>query len=135
MFTAMRELLALGYQTFTAADVLRIATLGGARALGLTDVGSLAVGNQADLVLLRGTDLNLVAHLGDPIATVVTSAHPGNVDTVFVGGTAVKRDGELVSSSLPACSGRTGGVGCPPQRFSSARTAVVISAGDSSAMK
>jgi cytosine/adenosine deaminase-related metal-dependent hydrolase len=100
MFAGMRELLALGYQTFTAADVLRIATLEGARALGLTDVGSLAVGNQADLVLLRSTDLNLVTHLGDPIATVVTSAHPGNVDTVFVGGTAVKRNGELVSPSL-----------------------------------
>jgi cytosine/adenosine deaminase-related metal-dependent hydrolase len=101
MFTGMRELLALGYQTFTAADVLRIATLEGARALGLTDIGSLAVGNQADLVLLRRTDVNLVAHLGDPIGTVVTSAHPGNVDTVFVGGTAVKRNGSLVSPALP----------------------------------
>jgi cytosine/adenosine deaminase-related metal-dependent hydrolase len=101
IFAAMQALLALGHKTFTAADVLRIATLGGARALGLADVGSLAVGNQADLVLLRRTDLNLVAHLGDPIATVVTSAHPGNIDTVFVGGTAVKRGGSLVGPALP----------------------------------
>jgi 5-methylthioadenosine/S-adenosylhomocysteine deaminase len=102
MFTAMHELLALGYKTFTAADVLRIATVGGARALGLTDVGSLAVGNRADLVLLRHTDINLAGGLHDPIATVVTAAHPGNVDTVLVGGTPVKRDGELISTSLPA---------------------------------
>jgi len=102
MFTAMHELLALGYKTFTAADVLRIATLEGARALGLTDVGSLAVGNQADVVLLRGTDINLAGGLHDPIATVVTAAHPGNVDTVLIGGTPVKRNGNLVSTSIPA---------------------------------
>jgi cytosine/adenosine deaminase-related metal-dependent hydrolase len=102
MFTAMHELLSLGYKTFTAADVLRIATLEGARALGLTDVGSLAIGNQADVVLLRGTDINLAGGLHDPIATVVTQAHPGNVDTVLVGGTPVKRSGNLVSTSLPA---------------------------------
>jgi cytosine/adenosine deaminase-related metal-dependent hydrolase len=101
MFSAMRELLALGYKTFTAADVLRIATVDGARALGLTDVGSLAVGNQADVVLLRRTDVNLAGGVHDPIGTVVTAAHPGNVDTVLVGGTAVKRDGKLVSTSLP----------------------------------
>jgi len=102
MFTAMHELLALGYKTFTAADVLRIATVGGARALGLSDIGSLAVGNHADVVLLRRTDINMVGGLHDPIATVVTAAHPGNVDTVLVGGTPVKRDGELVSTSVPA---------------------------------
>jgi cytosine/adenosine deaminase-related metal-dependent hydrolase len=102
MFSAMRELLALGYKTFTAADVLRIATVDGARALGLTDVGSLAVGNKADVVLLRRTDVNLAGGVHDPIGTVVTAAHPGNVDTVLVGGTAVKRDGKLVSTSLPA---------------------------------
>jgi cytosine/adenosine deaminase-related metal-dependent hydrolase len=53
-------------------------------------------------VLLRRTDINLVGGLHDPIATVVTAAHPGNVDTVLVSGTAVKRDGSLVSASLPA---------------------------------
>ncbi|MEU4608378.1 amidohydrolase family protein [Kribbella sp. NPDC023972] len=101
MFGAMRELLALGYTTFTAAEVLRIATVDGARALGLTDVGSLAVGNQADLALLRRTDVNLAGGLHDPVATVVTAAHPGNVDTVLVGGTPVKRDGKLLSAALP----------------------------------
>ncbi|HWD81146.1 MAG TPA: amidohydrolase family protein, partial [Kribbella sp.] len=90
MFGAMHEVLALGYNTFTAADVLQLATYGGAQALGLHDVGSLAVGNQADLILLRTTDLNLAGGLHDPVATVVTSAHPGNVDTVLVGGTRVK---------------------------------------------
>lgn len=102
MFRAMHEVLALGYQTFSAADVLQLATYGGARALGLADVGSLAIGNKADLVLLRRADLNLAGGMHDPVATVVTAAHPGNVDTVLVGGTPVKRNGELISTSLPA---------------------------------
>ncbi|TQJ18244.1 amidohydrolase family protein [Kribbella jejuensis] len=102
MFRAMHEVLALGYKTFTAAEVLQLATYGGARALGLHDVGSLAIGNQADLILLRTTDLNLVGGLHDPVATVVTAAHPGNVDTVLVGGTPVKRDGRLTNPSLQA---------------------------------
>lgn len=37
MFNAMRELLALGHKTLKAAEVLRIATLEGARALGMAD--------------------------------------------------------------------------------------------------
>ncbi|MGW7679397.1 amidohydrolase family protein [Kribbella sp. NPDC054772] len=102
MFRAMHEVLSLGHTAFSAAEVLQLATVGGAQALGLTDVGSLAVGNQADVVLLRGTDVNLVGGMHDPVATVVTSAHPGNVDTVLVGGMPVKRDGRLVSTSLPA---------------------------------
>jgi cytosine/adenosine deaminase-related metal-dependent hydrolase len=102
MFGAMHEVLALGYKTFSAAEVLQLATVGGARALGLTDVGSFAVGNQADVVLLRRTDINLAGGLHDPVGTVVTSAHPGNVDTVLVGGTPVKRDGKLVSTSVSA---------------------------------
>ncbi|MEV6269832.1 amidohydrolase family protein [Kribbella sp. NPDC051936] len=101
MFRAMHEVLSLGYPTFSAAEILQLATSAGARALGLPDVGSLAVGNQADVILLRATDLNLAGGLHDPVATVVTSAHPGNVDTVLVAGTPVKRDGHIISTSLP----------------------------------
>jgi hypothetical protein len=36
---------------------------------------------------------------------VVTAAHPGNVDTVLVGGTPVKRDGQLISTSLSSAVG------------------------------
>src|SRR5882762_2876048 len=78
------------------ADVLRLATLDGAAALGLDDrVGSLRPGKQADLVLLRASDVNLVGGHHDPIGTVVTGAHPGNVDAVLVAG-------QGVDTSLPA---------------------------------
>jgi cytosine/adenosine deaminase-related metal-dependent hydrolase len=70
-----------------AADVLRLATLGGAAALGLADqVGSLRPGKQADLLLLRATDANLMGGRHDPIGTVVTAAHPGNIAAVYVAG-------------------------------------------------
>ncbi|WP_239062784.1 amidohydrolase family protein [Streptomyces sp. SID13031] len=101
MFNAMRSVLALGYQTLTAAEVLRIATLEGARALGLADqIGSLRPGKQADLILLRASDINLIGGLHDPIATVATAAHPGNIDTVLVAGKAVKRNGQLLHPAL-----------------------------------
>jgi cytosine/adenosine deaminase-related metal-dependent hydrolase len=102
MFRAMHEVLSLGYQTFSAAEVLQLATHAGARALGLTDVGSLAVGNKADIILLRTTDINLAGGLHDPVATVTTAAHPGNVDTVLVAGIPVKHSGQLTTTSLQA---------------------------------
>lgn len=102
MFSAMQSILALGYKTLTAAEVLQIATLEGARALGLADqIGSLRPGKQADLMLLRASDINLIGGLHDPIGTVVTSAHPGNIDTVLVAGTFVKRNGQLQYADLP----------------------------------
>jgi cytosine/adenosine deaminase-related metal-dependent hydrolase len=70
----------------TPADVLRMATVEGAAAAGMADrVGSLGVGKHADLVVLRANDINLVG-THDPVAAVVTAAHPGNVEKVFVGG-------------------------------------------------
>ncbi|MGW9209464.1 amidohydrolase family protein [Embleya sp. NPDC055664] len=79
-----------------AADVVRMATIGGAAALGLADrIGSLAVGKQADLILLRTDTVNMVGAAHDPAGAVVASAHPGNVDTVLVAGRTVKRAGRL----------------------------------------
>lgn len=110
MFSQMRAALmsshfdgddAPGEPSVTAADVLRMATAEGAAALGLGDeVGSLAVGKRADLVLLRADALNLTPVTHDPIGAVVTAAHPGNVDTVLVAGRAVKRNGRLLCGDL-----------------------------------
>ena len=79
----------------TAAEVLRIATLGGAQSSGLAArVGSLAPGKAADVVLIRRTDLNMAA-ARDPIAAVVAHAGVANVDTVIVGGAILKRGGQM----------------------------------------
>ncbi|WP_333826660.1 amidohydrolase family protein [Pararhodobacter sp.] len=79
----------------TARDALRWATIGGAEALGIGHrVGTLTPGKQADIVLLRATDLNLWP-VHNPVFSAVEFAHPGNVDTVLVGGKVVKRKGQL----------------------------------------
>ncbi|MGW4794135.1 amidohydrolase family protein [Nonomuraea sp. NPDC004297] len=76
-------------------DALRWATLNNALALGLQDrIGSISPGKKADLVLLRKSDLNLAPAL-NPVDAVVAFAHPGNVDTVLIGGEFVKRGGVL----------------------------------------
>lgn len=86
--------------TLTHRDVLEFATLDGARACGLDHkVGTLTPGKEADIVLIRTDQVN-VAPLIDPVATVVVCADTSNVDSVFVAGKAVKRDGRLVGVDL-----------------------------------
>jgi cytosine/adenosine deaminase-related metal-dependent hydrolase len=86
--------------TLTHRDVLEFATIDGARACALDDkVGSLTPGKQADIVLLKVNAIN-TAPMVDPIGTIVVFADTSNVDSVFVGGRAVKRNGELVGVDL-----------------------------------
>ncbi len=78
-------------------EVIEMATLNGAKALGLGEVtGSITVGKRADLILIRGNDIN-IAPVADIEASVVQSATPANVDTVMVDGRIVKRGGRLVA--------------------------------------
>lgn len=78
-------------------DVLEMATLNGARALGLGDVtGSITVGKRADVILVRANDINL-APGGLSETTLVQAATAANVDTVFSDGRIVKRGGRLVA--------------------------------------
>jgi 5-methylthioadenosine/S-adenosylhomocysteine deaminase len=79
-----------------ARDVLRMATIGGAQANGLADrTGSLTVGKQADIVLLRADRINVLP-VNDLVGAVVAGMDVSNVDTVIVGGEIRKRHGELV---------------------------------------
>src|SRR6202040_2141448 len=57
-------------------DVIEMATINGAQALGLGDVtGSLTPGKRADLILIRTTDLN-IRPLGQIESTLVLSESP-----------------------------------------------------------
>lgn len=81
----------------TALSHLEGATINGARALGLDHlIGTLSVGKQADIIVIRGDAPNMLP-VNDPVAAVTMHAHAGNVDTVLVGGRVVKRDGRLVA--------------------------------------
>jgi cytosine/adenosine deaminase-related metal-dependent hydrolase len=100
MFSLMRAAYTLerglGNGAFTTRDVLRMATIGGARTVGLGDVtGSLTPGKQADLILLR-TDTPGMSGLQDPVGGVVLNADTSTVDTVLVAGQYRKRGGRLL---------------------------------------
>jgi 5-methylthioadenosine/S-adenosylhomocysteine deaminase len=81
-------------------DVLEFATIDGARACGLDEkVGSLTVGKQGDILLLQTEAINTVPMV-DPLGTIVVFSDTSNVDSVFVAGQAVKRNGQLVGHDL-----------------------------------
>ncbi len=79
----------------TTRDVIRYATVDGARTVGLGDIaGTLTPGKAADVLVLR-TDTPNIAPVNDPIGAVVWGMDTSNVDWVFVGGRALVREGEL----------------------------------------
>jgi cytosine/adenosine deaminase-related metal-dependent hydrolase len=79
-----------------ARDVLTFATVEGARANALLHkTGTLTPGKQADIILLRATQLN-VAPINDVVGSIVLGMDRSNVDSVFIAGNAVKRHGRLV---------------------------------------
>jgi len=94
------------YPLLGFVEVIEMATINGARALGLGDVtGSLTPGKRADIVLIRTNDLN-TAPMANIETTVVQSAQPANVDSVMVDGRFVKRDGKLIGFDVPGIVGR-----------------------------
>ncbi len=116
MFTQMRSVISLQHailfdkklndghdplpDPLTTRDVLEFATIQGARANGLEDkVGSLTPGKEADIILLR-TDRPNIFPINDPIGAVVWGMDTSNVDSVFVAGKALKRDGKLLDVDL-----------------------------------
>jgi cytosine/adenosine deaminase-related metal-dependent hydrolase len=110
MFNQMRSVLALqralataaGRDPITPRDVLRYATIEGAKANGLeSKVGSLTPGKQADIILLR-TDRMNVTPLGDPVSAVVTGMDTSNVDTVLIAGRLMKQQRRLLHVDWPA---------------------------------
>jgi 5-methylthioadenosine/S-adenosylhomocysteine deaminase len=102
MFTEMRTAALIqkslhGAETLPAPTMLRMATIDGARALGLEDeIGSIEIGKRADLMLLNLDRLHTTPH-PDPVSTIVYAASPDNVETVIIGGQVVMRDRELMT--------------------------------------
>src|SRR5215831_5992085 len=72
----------------SAAEVFEAATLGGARALGRDDLGRLAPGAKADLLIvdLSGGDTLRFGPVRDPIKSLVECGIGNDVDTVIVDG-------------------------------------------------
>ena len=103
MFEVMRA--AVGLQrasqkssvTFpTVENVIRMATLGGAEVLGLSDIiGSLQVGKRADIIVLNPNTLNGVGTL-EAANQVVYTMQERNIEYVFIDGVLHKTPQGLV---------------------------------------
>ena len=80
-----------------ARRVLELATIEGARSMGLSDrIGSLVPGKRADLIMVNTRQLNL-AVFTEPAHMLVEAAQPSNVDTVMIDGRILKRGGRLTT--------------------------------------
>jgi len=76
-----------------ARDVLRMATRGGAAALGRDDIGQLSVGKQADLALFNMNGLAQAGSLSDPLASLIFTTRNRPVDYLIVQGKMVLEKG------------------------------------------
>ena len=87
-------------ELFTTRDVLRFATMEGARDLKLDHkIGSLTPGKEADIILLNAEAIN-VAPLNVVPGAVVSLMERSNVETVIVAGKVLKWKGRLLGVNL-----------------------------------
>jgi 5-methylthioadenosine/S-adenosylhomocysteine deaminase len=81
----------------TARDVFNTATLGGAAALGRNDLGRIAPGAKADLLIFDGETLNM-APLRDPVKNLVYYAEMEDLHTVIIDGRTVVEQGRVLAA-------------------------------------
>jgi cytosine/adenosine deaminase-related metal-dependent hydrolase len=83
-----------GADAVTAEDVVHWATAGGARVLGLPQIGTLAPGQQADIAIFN---LDQPRHFGmhDPMIAPVTCAGSASLRALLIGGRMVVENGAI----------------------------------------
>ncbi len=90
-------------RTLNSADLFNAATIGGARALGRDDIGRLASGCRADMVLV---DLAhpMMRPAYDPLRSLVYAAGDRAIRRVIVDGQTVVQDGKVLTIDYPAAA-------------------------------
>jgi len=107
MFTEMRTATLLqkvshGAETLPAQRALRLATIDGARAVGLAqEVGSLEAGKRADIMIVNLDCLHSSPRPADITSAIVYSSQASDVQTVIIDGRVVMRDRELLTMNEP----------------------------------
>ena len=96
------------YKAAAAAEVFSAATLGGAKSLGRDDLGRLAPGARADIVLidLSGRGTLRMGPVRDPVKSVVECGVGDDVDTVIVAGEIRMQNGRIAGLDLDALGRR-----------------------------
>ncbi len=93
--TALLHKVRSGPTAIPAHQALRLLTRNGAEALGMKDVGSIAEGFVADIMLLNLEKPHAYPPSADIVSRVVYSARASDVHSVFVGGKRLVHEGEL----------------------------------------
>jgi cytosine/adenosine deaminase-related metal-dependent hydrolase len=84
-----------------AEDVIWMATMGGAKSLGMEDkIGSITPGKKADLLLIKNDESPAMTPILNPTAHVVYQAGTADIHTVVVDGRVVKYDGKRIGLDL-----------------------------------
>jgi 5-methylthioadenosine/S-adenosylhomocysteine deaminase len=102
MFTEMRTAALLqkalhGPEVLPANRMLRMATIDGARAMGLDrEIGSLEAGKRADVAIVRMEGLHATPAV-ELVSALVYSAQASDVDTVIIDGRLVMQDRKLLT--------------------------------------
>ena len=84
----------------TAKDVFQMATINGAKALGKSsEIGSLEIGKQADMVIISANSLHSVP-LFDPLTHLVYSCSKSDVKHVYIAGKQCVKDGSIINFDI-----------------------------------
>ena len=115
MFESMRmaaflhKLQSMDPRAVSAKDALQMATIGGARALGMErQIGSLETGKKADLIVV-GMSSARQTPMYDPISHLVYVTRGDDVRTTIVNGKVLMRDRKMLTLNEPAILQETRG--------------------------
>jgi 5-methylthioadenosine/S-adenosylhomocysteine deaminase len=90
-------------RTLSSTSLFNAATIGGARALRRDDIGRLAVGCRADMVLVDMTH-PMMRPTHDPLRSLIYAAGDRAIRAVFVDGQQVVADGRVLTIDYPAAA-------------------------------
>ncbi|MDP7548824.1 MAG: amidohydrolase family protein, partial [Alphaproteobacteria bacterium] len=92
-------------QVASTSDVFHAGTVGGARALMRDDIGKLAVGAKADIVVLDTTH-PVMAPVRDPIVSLIHSAAERAVRDVYIDGNLVVENHQVLTLDRGEAAGQ-----------------------------
>jgi cytosine/adenosine deaminase-related metal-dependent hydrolase len=96
------KIMSNSYFAATAGEVFSAATLGGAISVGRVDLGRLAPGALADIIIIDLSGRNTLRYgpVRDPIKSLVECGVGDDVDTVIVNGKTVMESGAIAGVNL-----------------------------------